>query len=581
MGNNQDARSSPLKFLSFPTVIPPATRPTPPGGPLRGWPLFLIFATAILVVLPFWFLGNPSGHDFEFHLNSWMEVMQQWHQGILYPRWAASSYDGYGEARFLFYPPASWTLGAILGALLPWAAAPAAYIWVALTLSGCSMFLLAKRWLQARDAAFAAALYAANPYYLVIVYWRSAFAELLAGALLPLLLLYLLRAETEGRKVVLPLSLIVAAAWLTNAPSAVMVVYSLAILAFVVAAARRAPRVLCYAGIALAAGLALAAFYVLPAAYEQKWVNIAAVLSPGVRPQDNFLFAIISDPDHNRFNLLVSLVAVAEIVALAGAVGLSRWRANNAAAPSSHPLDSSPEVSFLRLSLLVWAAVAAVLMFSVTIPAWDYLPQMRYLQLPWRWLLCLNVVFALMITLAWRRWLPRLLLCGLMLTVIVLVWHRVQPPWWDSAAAIAEMRDHIIEGPGYEGTDEYVPAGADPYEIEPNARRATFEGEGQARIQVQRWDAESKLVSAAVNTPGKLVLRLFNYPAWKVSVNGRLVAAESREVTGQMMVPLDAGENCIQVKFTRTWDRTIGGVISLLSALALFLWRRLQRQALV
>jgi hypothetical protein len=51
------------------------------------------------------------------------------------------------------------------------------------------MFLLARQWLDRRDATFAAVLYAVNPYHLVIVYWRSAFAELLASSLLPLLLL--------------------------------------------------------------------------------------------------------------------------------------------------------------------------------------------------------------------------------------------------------------------------------------------------------------------------------------------------------------------------------------------------------
>src|SRR5947208_12086260 len=108
-------------------------------------------------------------------------------------------------------------LGALLGAVFSWAAAPDLYIWLVLTLSGCSMFLLARHWLERRDAILAAVLYMANPYYLVIVYWRSAFAELLAGALLPLLLLWVLRGDEEGNRVVIPLGLIVAAAWLTNA----------------------------------------------------------------------------------------------------------------------------------------------------------------------------------------------------------------------------------------------------------------------------------------------------------------------------------------------------------------------------
>jgi len=160
----------------------------------------VILATAGAVVVPFLFFGIPSGHDFEFHMNSWMEVLSQWRQGVLYPRWAALAHYGYGEPRFVFYPPASWILGAALGAVLPWSLAPAAYQWLALSLSGCAMFLLARRWLGRNDAIFAAALYAANPYYLVIVYWRSAYAELLAGALLPLLLLLVLRLEDEGRK---------------------------------------------------------------------------------------------------------------------------------------------------------------------------------------------------------------------------------------------------------------------------------------------------------------------------------------------------------------------------------------------
>lgn len=511
-------------------------------------------ATALLVVFPFFFLGNPSGHDFEFHVNSWMEVLQQWRQGVIYPHWAQWAHYGYGEARFVFYPPVSWMVGGMLGALLPWQAAPGAYVWLALTLSGCSMFMLARRCLERRDAIFAAALYAANPYYLVIVYWRSAFAELLAGALLPLLLLYVLRAEEEGRRAVLPLSLIVAAAWLTNAPSAVMVNYSLALLVVAVAVERRSPRVLLWGSIAVVLGLALAAFYVLPAAYEERWVNISEVLAPGVRPQDNFLFAIINDPDHNRFNLLVSLVASAELAVLAGAMGWSqKWRRQLPA----------------WWAILAWGVAAALLMWSVTLLAWEYLPELRFVQLPWRWLLCLNVAVVLFVAMAWRHWLPRLLICVLMLGVIIGVWHWVQAPWWDTSADIREMRDDIHSGRGYEGTDEYVPAGADPYEIKQEAARVTLEEEGSARIQVQHWDPESKLFTADTLAPGKLVLRLFNYPAWRVEVNGREVATETREVTGQMMIPVGTGENRVLVTFTRTWDRTIGIMVSAFTAIVL------------
>jgi 6-pyruvoyl-tetrahydropterin synthase related domain len=516
-------------------------------------PLLIVMATAFLAILPFFFLGDPSGHDFEFHVNSWMEVLGQWRQGIVYPRWAALAQYGFGEARFIFYPPASWTLGAGLGALLPWKAVPGAYVWLALTLSGCSMFLLARRWLDRRDAIFAAALYATNPYYLVIVYWRSAFAELLAGALLPLLLLYALRSEEEGQKAVIPLSAIVAAAWLTNIPAAVMVNYSVALLVIILAILNRSIRMLLYGAIAILLGAALAAFFLLPASYERRWVNIGEVLSPGVRPQDNFLFVKISDVDHNRFNLLVSLVASAEMIALAVAAFFSRsWR------------RQQPRVWW---TLFGWALLAMLLNFSFTSFLWKHLPELRYLQLPWRWLLCLNLAFALFVTMASRRWIVRILICVAMFAVLTFVWHRVQAPWWETAADFGEMLEHQQSGAGYEGTDEYVPVGGDPYEIKQDAARVALDDGGAAqdqapRIRIERWDAESKVFAAQVEHPGHLLLRLFNYPAWRVEVNGQIVAASTRDVTGQMLIPVQAGENRVQITFTRTRDRTLGGIVS-------------------
>jgi len=527
-------------------------------------------AAAFLVILPFFFLGNPSGHDFEFHVNSWMEVLGQWKQGILYPRWAALAQYGYGEARFIFYPPASWTLGAALGALLPWKAVPGAYAWLALTLSGCSMFLLARLWLDRRDAIFAAALYAANPYYVVIVYWRSALAELLAGALLPLLLLYALRSEEEGREAVIPLAVIVAAAWLTNIPAAVMVSYSLALLMSILAILKRSPRYLLYGALAGSLGAALAAFFLVPAAYERRWVNISEVLSAGVRPQDNFLFVKINDVDHNRFNWLVSLVASAEMIVLAVALFFSRsWR------------RQQPRVWW---SLFGWGLFAALLHFSFTSFVWERLPELRYLQLPWRWLLCLNVSFALFATMASRRWIVRILSCVAMLGVLTFVWHRVQSPWWEASADFDGMLEQQRSGAGYEGTDEYVPVGADPYEIKQDAPLVAL-SDGAAvpeqiqRIRIERWNAESKVFTVQVEQAGPVVLRLFNYPAWRVQVNGQVLAPSTRDVTGQMVIPVPAGESRVEIRFARTWDRILGGIISAVACLCVggFLMMRRKR----
>jgi hypothetical protein len=282
------------------------------------------------------------------------------------------------------------------------------------------------------------------------------------------------------------------------------------------------------------------------------------VLSPGVRPQDNFLLTNNNDLDHNRFNLLVSLVASAEMVVLAIAAFFSRqWRRHQPRA---------------WWTLFGWALLAGLLNFSFTFSLWRYLPELRFLQLPCRWLLCLNVAFALLVTMASRRWIARALVCLSMLVVLGFVWHRIQSPWWEKD--FGPMLGSQRSGTGYEGTDEYVPLGADPYEIRQDAPRVAFNDGGPAadqrsQIRIQQWSAESKLFTAEVGQPGQLVLRLFNYPAWRVEVNGQGVATSTQDVTGQMLIPVQSGENRVQITFIRTWDRTAGGIVSVVTALLL------------
>jgi hypothetical protein len=523
-------------------------------------PLLSIAAAAFAVEIPFLFFGTPSGHDVEFHLYSWLEVLSQWKQGIFYPRWAALAQFGYGEPRFVFYPPASWTLGAALSAIFPWVLVSSIYIWLVLVAAGAAMFVLARRWLSAREATFAAVVYAVNPYHLVIIYWRSAFAEFLASALLPLMVLALLRSAETRRGVVL-LSLVLTGAWLVNVPAAVMIHYSFALLVVVIAWQRRSAGVLLL-GVAVVLGAGLAAIYLVPVAYEQKWVDIAQAVSYGVRPVDSFLFTRTGDKDHNAFNFFISSVAAAEILLTLFVAWCARkWRGRDRE---------------LWYSLFAWAVACAILMLHFTNVLWDVLPKLQFMQFPWRLLLCMGVPLSLFLVMGVQRWWARVGLYMAMLCVIVAAGYRFQPPWWDQAADLREMQDNMATGAGYEGTEEYAPLGATPKELDKDARRVTVEGPARAAIRVTDWRAEHRAFTAEMSTADELVVKLLNYPAWRVRVNGREVQARTLEVTGQMLVPASAGKNDVTIDLRRTGDRELGAGISVGAGIVLLLvWFRL------
>ena len=70
------------------------------------------------------------------------------------------------------------------------------------------------------------------------------------------------------------------------------------------------------------------------------------------------------------------------------------------------------------------------------------------------------------------------------------------------------------------------------------------------------------------SAPARVALRLLNYPAWRVIVNGRDVMPERPDDVNQMLIPVEAGKSEIDVRFARTTDRTAGLAISMFSLIA-------------
>src|ERR1700688_1412311 len=351
--------------------------------------LALSLATALVIISPFFWKGNASGHDFSFYVASWMDAAAQWRDGILLPRWTDGANHGFGEPRFIFYPPISWMFGAALGLGVPWIFVPIVFIVLTQTLAGLCAFVLGRRLFPQRGALVCAFCYAANPYALLIVYMRSDFAEQLALALFPLV--FLAAAEVLGlfdpparsaRHSIVLLAITFALVWLTNAPAGVIASYSLAMLFVWAAAKKKSWRPLLHGTAALALGFGLAGFYLVPAAYEQRWVNISLALASGLQPSQNVLYAVIADAEHNAFNRIASNTAIL-MIALTGVFAALSFPRRM---PNAVPLTQSLWSAFVALSV-----TAAFLMVRISNSFWLVLPKLRFVQFSWRWMSILAV----------------------------------------------------------------------------------------------------------------------------------------------------------------------------------------------
>ncbi len=568
---------------------PSATQKAVGRNTIPGWllALGLSLLISVVIVLPFFWYGSASGHDFEFHADSWYDAALQWKEGVLYPRWTAWTNHGYGEPRFIFYPPLSWMLGAALTRMvaLPWV--PVVFIVLTQTFAGLSSFLLLKRLSSERAAIWGSACYAMNPNALLMTYIRSDFAEQLACAMFPLVLLGALRLcnylqdSESGLSSIVYFAVPFAGVWLSNAPAGVIASYSIALLMAWAAITQRSLKIALGGACGLALGLGLTGFYLLPAAYEQRWVNIGQALSSGLLPGQNFLFTAIEDVEHTWFNWIASTCALMLVLLFGISAVLSQRLGKRG--------EASGGWRSMWAALLVLGAAATVMMLRFTMPLWNHLPKLRFVQFPWRWMSMVALIFACFSAAVFEKRKGWLLFVVLAAVSAPLGHLLVSNGWWDTDEMPTQYAA-IERGTGFDGTDEYDPLGDDHSDLPVGAPLVKIlpeskdRGVPETQAQVVEWKTEKKEIRVDAKEQARVALRLLNYPAWRVEVNGRAIAPERMDDFNVMVIPVGRGSSLIRVWFARTEDRTAGiavSVIAMIAAIGLMAWgkrRKLQNR---
>lgn len=594
--------------------------PSRPGGALHWTRLTapaVILLAALVAIAPQLLRGDSCGHDFDFHLVSWIDAQHSWRHGILYPHWTPSANYGAGEPRFVFYSPLTWMLGAALGLVLPWAAVPMALTFLLLAGTGLATRALAREALSDGPATLAGCAALFSGYALFTAYERSAFAELAGGLWIPLVLLFGLRNRNETAPASIspawkraldsstpPLALAVAGAWLSNPTVGVMACYLLAAIVVIQALISRlgAPVLRATAGAVL--GMALAAIYLIPAAWEQRWVDIHQVTEdPAQTLENSWLFARHADPSlayHDAVLRQASFIATIMIALALGGLLVSWLRGR---LPGKKPF---------WVPLVLIPVAVLFLQFPMSRPVWNLLPDLRFLQFPWRWLLVLEAPMAIFLAAAvWprdagRRWRRTAVVAASAAICLAITAYAGRNFFQscDNEDEVSGMLDTYRSGQGFLGTYEYEPLGADnsvlakglpaaclvsdpsialgaPAEVNPDSdippAWSPAQGSCEATFAADESQVERIRISAVTPHAGFLILRLRSYPAWRVTGNGRPITEMPPRDDGLMAVPVSQGRVDLAVNWITTPDvlagRWLSGIALLLLAV---LWLRVR-----
>jgi hypothetical protein len=244
--------------------------------------------------------------------------------------------------------------------------------------------------------------------------------------------------------------------------------------------------------------------------------------------------------------------------------------------------------------------VVLFLQFPVSLPVWNLLPKLRFLQYPWRWTLVVEAPMALFFAAAvWparsgQRWLRIAIpaVCALAFLSTTAAAARTFLRDCVEGDTVTDMLNMFSRGGGLEGTDEYEPPDADHWKIATNLPDACLAadpnitlgvvGEGESiptwrpeqgscesTATAQLRQADHMRIETVAAQAGYMILRLVRYPSWRITVNGKPAGSALLRDDGLIVVPVPKGPVELKVDWATKADVIAGRCLSCAAVLLL------------
>ena len=570
--------------------------------------IFSIFAVAALLSPGFFFRAHDADHTV-FYL---IEFDASIRDGILWPRWSPDHAMGYGYPFWVVYAPLAYYAAEVFHLLgVGFTASIKIVMALSALFGGWGMYALLRRWWGRNGIGRGAALvgglvYVYAPYHLLTLYVRAAFAEYVAMAWFPwVILAFDDVVEWGGLRRIALAALALGALFLTHSAT-LMVFTPLLAIYLLFALVRKTIRqrreqeswrqVIGSFAQVVAAGLlaiGLAAIFLLPLAAEQGAVQQKDWVAENYLYQKHFVwpnqfvdpfwgFGFSDDPTGPNDGMSFQLGIVGVVLALVAAVvGLRR---------ASHRRG---QTAFFVVALLA----VLLLMMPLARPVWDAFGPAALIQFPWRLLSTASLFLAILAGAAVGNTLgtgegsqfPAAHVLGL---VVVLASLAFTVPQYTDIQPIDESVQSIMRFElAYPDMIGHTAAVQEPFTEspllpqylagEPLQKVALIAGSGE--VETLRTGGSSVDARVNLDSPSTVLFYTYDFPGWRATVDGQPAAHRTEPPYGLIAVDVPAGDHRVSIRHGGTPDRDAGTWISVVSlalvaGLLIFDWSRTRRK---
>lgn len=529
------------------------------------WPYLLIFLLSLSTALPL-FHGGYFSHQDDLQVMRIFEMRKCLIDLQIPCRWVPDMGFGNGYPLFNYYGVPPYYLGAVLSFAFGYIGAAKILFIIPLLLGGFAMYLLGKELFGKIAGLAAAVLFVLVPYRSVDIYVRGDVTESFAIALAPLIFyLYLKLIRNPSIKNLVGATVVFGLFLIThNVMSLFFVpVLFLWILYWLVVGKLKNLKVIL---ISLALGIGLSAFFVLPAFFEKDLVQVESLKTLTFDFRANYV--TLNQLFLSRFWGYGASVWGPDD-GMSFQVGWPHWWLAFISVPVTLVLffrKNKRNLATLLSFLLIVFLFSVFMTHNRSTFIWEKISIIQFAQFPWRFLsLSIFAVSliggALVSLLNPKTKVMAFVAISVLAIALNLPYFKVDKYY--QITDQQKLSGYEFTKQQYAGILDYLPKTA----VEPNeaAPKSPVVVTGEAKIS--NFDNKSNrfVFQANVSKTANIEVPIFDFPVWKVKVNGQSILHSHQNFLGRIRLDLPKGEYRVEGLFTNTPIRSFANLVTVFS----------------